>query len=640
VMKCPNNGIDSMRQQTAYETQYASVPATGSSTQSPSADQANWQAYYTYAQQLYDSGLVDQAKEYHAYAQQLYDAEQVNAQSTSTGKAQSQFQTVSHTPAAYQSVAPQTPSVTSSAKSESPSSWETLYEYAQQLYAAGQQAEAQKYWQQAQTLYAREFGQTDTVQPSASATLTEQKRLTASVSPPPVPKPTKPSTPASASASSRTSTSSSAWPSTSGSSWPSSTGSWGTSASTSQTSSAKTAASTSAWPSANTASTAPSAAASTSVSPRANTASTTPSAAASTSAWPSANTASTTPSAATSTSAWPSANTDQTAHKNSVYGYTPSTTSTRSATAGAFGATSSWADDYSDSSFDAVPKKRRTRSSRGIKFWAFVSAAATLFIFLFGYIGLHSVYEGQQLHPDRAKNAILQPMVRALTPTFKKTDQLSAAMQPLLFELNIRRTRPQNYLTETEIEKLQNALETPAVNASAPAVNIDNVKAAAAAEPLPPTPAAEAVTPSADTPTAEATSPDVATDAGDAQSADTPAENIGATGNDAQNKTETAGSTEPAAAEEAPSALPTRQPAPPAPVVSKPVRHSASSTSRSSRSASDRRRDRGEKSHSRSRSNHRVSQQRNSNQSSQPRPKKKKRSISTDPLAGINLDSL
>ncbi len=232
-------------------------------------------------------------------------------------------------------------------------------------------------------------------------------------------------------------------------------------------------------------------------------------------------------------------------------------------------------------------------------------------------------------------------MVRALTPTFKKTDQLSAAMQPLLFELNIRRTRPQNYLTEDEIEKLQNALETPAANASAPAVNIDHVTAAAAAEPLPPAPAADAVAPSADTPTAEATSPDVATDAGDAPSADTPAaENIGATGNDAQNKTATDGSTEPAAAEEAPSALPTRQPAPPAPVVSKPVHHSASSTSRSSRSAVDRRRDRGEKSHSRSRSNHSVSQQRNSNQSAQPRPKKKKRSISTDPLAGINLDSL
>jgi hypothetical protein len=322
-----------------------------------------------------------------------------------------------------------------------------------------------------------------------------------------------------------------------------------------------------------------------------------------------------------------------------VYGYTPSTTSTQSDTAGAFGTTSSWADDYSDSSFDVVPKKRRTRSGRGIKFWAIVSAAATLLIFFFGYIGLHAVYEGQQLHPDRAKNAILQPMVRALTPTFKKTDQLSAAMQPLLFELNIRHTRPQNYLTETEIEKLQNALEAPAANANTPAVNIDNVTAAAAAAPLP-TPAAEAVAPSADTPTADATSPDVAAGAGDAPSADTPAENTGATGNDAQNEaTAAADATEPVAAEEAPSALPTRQPAPPAPAVSKPVHRSVSSTSRSSRSDSDRRRDRGERAHSRSQSNNHVSQQRNSSKSSKPR-QKKKRSISTDPLAGLNLDSL
>ena len=570
-----------MRQQTAYATQYATVPATGSSSQSPSADQANWQAYYTYAQQLYDSGFVDQAKEYHAYAQQLYDAEQVNTQSASTEKAHSHYQTVSHTPAAYQSVAPQSQSVTTTASAASQTSWETLYEYAQQLHAAGQQAEAQKYWQQAQTLYAREFGQADTVQPSASATLTEQRRSSASVSPPPVPRPTQQPAQASASASSRTSTSGSAWPSTSGSSWPSTTGSWGTAASTSQAPSAKTAA---------------------------------------------------------TTSAWPSANADQTAHKNSVYGYTPNTTSAQSDTAGAFGKTSSWADDYSDSSFDVAPKKRRIRSSRGIKFWAIVSAAATLLIFFFGYIGLHAVYEGQQLHPDRAKNALLQPMVRALTPTFRKTDQLSAAMQPLLFELNIRRTRPQNYLTETEIEKLQNALDAPAVNPGAPAVNIDNVTAAAAAAPLP-TPAAEAVAPSADTPTAEATSPDAATDTGDSPSAEAPAENNGATGNDAQNETATAGSAEPAAAEEVPSALPTQQPAPAAPVISKPVHRSVSSTSRSSRSSSDRRRDRAEKSSSRSQSNNRVSQQRNSSQSSKPKPQKK-RSISTDPLAGLNLDSL
>ncbi len=114
-----------------------------------------WQEYYNFAQKLYSAGDAEQANLYYSYAQQLYNAalqaEQQPALEEQPMPAAEHGMPASdltqRTPnAAYESHS-------SESGDEARESWEAYYNYAQQLFAAGYQQDAEAYYRHAQLLY-------------------------------------------------------------------------------------------------------------------------------------------------------------------------------------------------------------------------------------------------------------------------------------------------------------------------------------------------------------------------------------------------------------------------------------------------------------------------------------------------------
>ncbi|MBN2343944.1 MAG: hypothetical protein JXX29_22680 [Deltaproteobacteria bacterium] len=322
-----------------YEYSYmaSSTGMADNANMTASADMSqDWQAVYTYAQQLWDAGHRQQAEEYHAYAQQLYDAEQQRL-SSAPPAVQPNNQTVSLTPVHYESsapAAPSTPASTSTAPQEGKApSWQVLYNYAQELYAAGNTQQAEEYYNKAQVLYAD-------ANPESDGTLPMQK-----------PKNTTASQPEDA------------W------TYTANTGSnaWGTSA-------ASTDADDGAWASAGTPAIQP-----------------------------------------------------ETRSNETVIISRDSITPAPS------------------------PKPRK----RNIKRWTIATLAILFSVCCGAYVALYAHYNKQQRQSEseavyydatwsKIEQVTIQPVIRFLTPAFQKTNRLSVAAQPLLYELHLRNTPPES----------------------------------------------------------------------------------------------------------------------------------------------------------------------------------------------------
>lgn len=123
----------------------------------------------------------------------------------------------------------------------------------------------------------------------------------------------------------------------------------------------------------------------------------------------------------------------------------------------------STADTWAASNMDDVPVKRPKRPFKTkLKIAAISLLAACLMLGIGGFIGLFYVYAEQLKHPSsetayggsfvgRLKQSTIPPMIHFLKPAFDKSIRIPAAAQPLLYELNLRATRPAGFLSRSSM---------------------------------------------------------------------------------------------------------------------------------------------------------------------------------------------
>ena len=140
-----------MRDEATYLSQ-SSVARNSYGSAESSEEQYDWQTYYNYAQYFYERGDQKQAEAYYAHAQHLYNAEQQRAQQSSGG-AQTGYQSDAGGQDDYVSFIERQHPSADAADQQQTVTWQSLYQYAQQLYEAGYQAQAEAYYSQAQQLY-------------------------------------------------------------------------------------------------------------------------------------------------------------------------------------------------------------------------------------------------------------------------------------------------------------------------------------------------------------------------------------------------------------------------------------------------------------------------------------------------------
>ncbi len=397
-----------------------------------SSEQNGWQAYYTYAQQLRSAGDQEQAQQYYAYAQQLYIEELQNERQRASVDAQAWGNSDSQ---GYNATAVEQQAQQEYVTEVSPTpTWETYYNYAQQLYAAGHQTEAEAYYRRSQILYQEAESQTANHASTAPASSSIASAAT---------------TQGASSYAPQYNTSSAASsyiPSDSyASEGASSSNAYPSAASASNSYAAQSPAGTLySYPPQSTAGAADPYAAQSN--------------AAASSSYAPQSTAGTADSYATQSNA---AASSSYAPQQSAYG-TDATLLT------------STANTWGTSDVDDEPEKRAKRPLKTrLKIWSTVIIALVLVVGIGGFFGLLSMYKSQlqltvsEKRYDRSflgkvKNATIQPMVDALQPTFDKTIRLSAAAQPLLYELSLRSTQPENLYPETA------KTETPAEPVTAP----------------------------------------------------------------------------------------------------------------------------------------------------------------------------
>lgn len=465
---------------TTIMTQNSATFSQGAGSQGgygDSSGQGGWQAYYTYAQQLRSAGNQEQAQQYYAYAQQLYIAELQNERQRATAGAQTWENSSAQE---YNAKAVEQQALQEYVTEVSPApTWETYYNYAQQLYAAGHQTEAEAYYRQSQIMYQEAEGQTANSSSAASTSAPAAAQTATQGTSSYIPQETTGTASSYASSSgceTDGASSANAYQSAAGASnsYPAQSPAGTLYSYPPQATGADSNAFASQSSYAASSSHAPQATASTlySYPPQSTATNPTAYAAQSASSYAPQSTNSYAPQAATAS----------TPYAAQQAAYTADTTARTSAA-------STWG--MSDVDNEPVNRPKRPFKTR-LKIWSATFGALVLVVGIGGFFGLLGMYKDQleQTEPThdrsflgKAKRATIQPIVDALSPAFDKTIRLSAAAQPLLYELSLRSTQPENLYPETTKTETAPAPVTAPQPAEEPAVEIPASQDAASPTP-------------------------------------------------------------------------------------------------------------------------------------------------------------